>query len=97
MSIAIHLPASYVDLTPAQRRTVREEYARRQGGKCAHCGDSLTASASSAVTSKPISARLFPPNFFKWPVHLHHCHATGLTIGALHSRCNAYLWQYHGE
>jgi hypothetical protein len=28
---------------------------------------------------------------------LHHCHQTGLTIGAVHAKCNAVLWQYHGE
>jgi hypothetical protein len=46
---------------------------------------------------KKINARLFPPNFFNWPVHLHHCHVTGLTIGAIHCHCNAVLWQYHGQ
>jgi hypothetical protein len=30
-------------------------------------------------------------------VHLHHSHETGMTIGAVHARCNAVLWQYHGE
>ena len=44
-----------------------------------------------------ITNSLFPPNFFKWPVHLHHSHDTGMTIGAVHARCNAVLWQYHGE
>jgi hypothetical protein len=49
------------------------------------------------VMSKKINVDLFPPNFFKWPVHLHHDHRTGMTIGAVHCRCNAVLWQYHGE
>jgi hypothetical protein len=40
---------------------------------------------------------LFPKNFLKWPVHLHHSHDTGMTIGAVHSYCNAVLWQYHNE
>ena len=36
-------------------------------------------------------------NFFKWPVHLHHCHDTGMTTGAVHCYCNAVLWQYPGK
>lgn len=76
---------------------MREEYARRQGGNCAHCGNALAGAAAADVLSLPINTRLFPPNFFKWPVHLHHCHDTGLTIGAVHCRCNAVLWQYLGE
>lgn len=32
-----------------------------------------------------------------YPVHLHHDHKTGLTIGAVHAKCNAVLWQYYGE
>jgi hypothetical protein len=91
----MNLPVIYASITSRVRKLVREEYARRQGGNCALCGESLTERASEAVMSKRINARLFPPNFFKWPVHLHHCHVTGLTVGAIHCRCNAVLWQYH--
>jgi hypothetical protein len=45
----------------------------------------------------PIDRELFPPGFFNYPVHLHHSHNSGLTIGAVHSYCNAVLWHYHGE
>lgn len=44
-----------------------------------------------------VNMKLFPPNFFKHPVHLHHDHQTGMTIGAVHNHCNAVLWQYYGE
>jgi hypothetical protein len=40
---------------------------------------------------------LFPELFLKYPVHLHHSHVTGLTIGAVHAYCNAVLWVYHDE
>lgn len=43
-----------------------------------------------------IDERLFPKGFFDHPVHLHHNHDTGLTIGAIHCYCNAISWQYHG-
>jgi hypothetical protein len=40
---------------------------------------------------------LFPPNFLKYPVHLQHNHDTDMTEGAVHARCNAVMWQYHGR
>jgi hypothetical protein len=94
---AISLPANYYNLTRLQRRAVREEYARRQEGLCFHCGDPLSGPPSAEVRKLRINQRLFPPNHFLWPVHLHHSHDTGITIGAVHCRCNAALWQYHGE
>ena len=93
----IELPINYEKLTPQERRRVREEYVIRQRGLCAHCGKRLDSAASDAIMRKPINTRLFPPSFFKWPVHLHHCHDTGMTIGAVHCHCNAVLWQYHGK
>jgi len=93
----MNLPVDYTAIDPATRRAVREEYIKRQDGKCWHCGSSLRGPAAEEILSKPVNSKLFPPNFFKWPVHLHHDHDTGLTIGAVHCRCNAVLWQYHGE
>lgn len=93
----MELPVNYDTLTPEERRAVREEYILRQDGKCAHCGEPLTGKPSRLVQRKWINESLFPRNFFKWPVHLHHSHDTGMTIGAVHARCNAFLWQYLGE
>lgn len=91
------LPVNYETFSPQERRLVREEYVRRQGGKCAHCGNPLVDPANDDVMRKPIKERLFPPNFFKYPVHLHHCRKSGMTIGAVHCHCNAVLWQYYGK
>jgi len=91
------LPVNYKDTPPAQRRLVREEYVRLQSGNCHHCQAPLSGPATKDILSKYIDAKLFPPNFFAWPVHLHHSHDSGLTIGAVHNACNAVLWQYHGE
>lgn len=91
------LPAVYGDLTWQERRDVRNEYALLQHGLCRHCGEPLDGEPSSKVKSMNINWRLFPANFMKHPVHLHHSHETGLTLGAVHNRCNAVLWQYHGE
>ena len=91
------LPADYTKLTWQERRAVREEYVKRQSGNCSHCGASLSQDAAPDVRRLKVNKRLFPDTFFKWPVHLHHCHSTGMTIGAVHNHCNAVLWQYHGE
>lgn len=91
------LPVNYDECTPQERRMVRAEYIKIQGGLCSHCGASLNGSPEAKIDQLPIKYSLFPPSFFKWPVHLHHDHNTGMTIGAVHNKCNAVLWQYHGE
>lgn len=93
----MELPVKYDSLTPQQRRLTREAYILIQNGLCKHCGEPLTGQASKEVMDKKINTRLFPKNFFDHPVHLHHSHDTGLTIGAIHCHCNAVLWQYYGE
>jgi hypothetical protein len=93
----MQLPVNYNEIPVDERRLVREEYVRVQEGKCHHCGNPLDGDATMEVLGKRIDARLFPKNFFRWPVHLHHDHKTGMTIGAVHSYCNAVLWQHHGE
>lgn len=91
------LPCNYNRLDQPTRRAVREEYVRLQAGKCHHCGQHLQGPAAQHVRDRSVNDNLFPPNFFSWPIHLHHNHQTGLTIGAVHALCNAVLWQYHGE
>lgn len=90
----MQLPVNYHNLTSVQRKEVREEYVRLQGGLCYHCGQPLDK--PPIRTNQKITKRLFPPNFFKWPVHLHHDHRTGMTLGAVHNYCNAILWEYYG-
>lgn len=88
------LPTDYTLLTAKQRRIVREQYILNQKGLCAHCKNPLH---TEPVTILIISKELFPTGFFNNPVHLHHNHNTGMTIGAVHAKCNAILWQYFGE
>jgi len=90
------LPKIYKDLTWQEKRTVREQYVEHQQGLCYYCQRNLKA---SPIHDKEINWSLFPgrEEFLRYPIHLHHCHTTGLTIGAVHSYCNAVLWQYHGE
>lgn len=91
------LPVNYNELTATQRRAVREEYVRLQNGSCHFCGNKLSGHPVDDVRGAWIDESLFPRGFFSSPVHLHHSHETGMTIGAVHARCNAVMWQYHGE
>lgn len=90
-------PQDYEVLTQPERAQLRGRYVAEQGGNCHHCGASLDGPPTREITSKRIDWRRFPPNFTRHPVHLHHSHDTGMTIGAVHALCNAVLWQYHGE
>lgn len=91
------LPQNYNALTWEQRKTVREEYARIQKGLCHHCKEPIAGNPSVKVMQTPVTGLLFPDGFFGHPTHLHHSHETGETIGAVHARCNAVLWEHHGE
>lgn len=90
----IRLPVVYDDTPPAERRAIREEYVRLQKGLCWYCKGPLSDKSIHEVAKKKINAWRFPPDFLKWPVHLHHDHNTGLTIGAVHAYCNAVSFDY---
>lgn len=93
------LPVKYSKLSPTQKRMVREEYTRQQGGKCYYCKESLTSKPSNKILSDWIYWKMFPggeEGFLKYPVHLHHCHDTDDTLGAVHAFCNAHSFQYLG-
>jgi hypothetical protein len=91
------LPVNYNDLHYTERRVIREEYIKLQCGKCYYCDELLIDKPPDEILHRPIKKYLFPKTFFYYPVHLHHNHITGMTIGAVHNYCNAVLWQYHGE
>lgn len=90
-------PSNYRLLTQDQRKAVRLQYIEHQNNLCWYCHYHLQGHPPPEVLDKPINRSLFPKGFFKNPVHLHHSHKTGLTIGAVHAYCNAVLWQYHGQ
>lgn len=95
--MTITLPADYRALEWWERRDVRNRYVAQQGGLCHHCKAPLSGPPAERVARLRVKRSLFPPSFFQHPVHLHHSHETGLTIGAVHNYCNAVLWQYYGE
>jgi len=92
-----NLPVNYTKLHWTERKLVREQYIQAQKGLCYYCGCSLKENPPIEIESKKINWNLFPPNFLKHPVHLQHCHKTGMTEGAVHAYCNAVMWQYEGR
>lgn len=93
----MRLPVNYEKTHFTVRKLVREEYVRLQGGSCWYCKASLDGKPNETVSVHSVNPRLFPASFFRWPVHLHHSHKTGMTVGAVHNHCNAVLWQYFGQ
>lgn len=91
------LPINYDEADRFTRRQAREQYITEQKGICCHCNLPLTQLPVELIKKYPINKSLFPKSMFDYPIHLHHCHGTGMTIGAVHAHCNAILWQYHGE
>ena len=95
--IEFKLPVNYNALAWQERKMVREQYVEKQKGLCHYCKKPLSGEPKELIKNIWIDEDLFPENFFNYPVHLHHSHETGKTIGVVHARCNAYLWQYKGE
>lgn len=92
-----NLPVEYDNVPAKERRLVREQYIKEQDGKCMHCGEDLAGDPPEEITDRNVNWALFPPGFLRYPVHLQHCHTTGLTEGAVHAYCNAVMWQFHGK
>jgi len=91
------LPVNYDELTWQERREVREQYIKQQNGKCMFCNNKLSEPPPKPILESYIDWSLFPPNFLKYPIHLQHNHDTGMTEGAVHAYCNAYMWFYEGK
>ena len=90
----MYLPIKYEEAHSTDRKRAREQYALEQDGRCWFCRNKLS---DKFTDISHINLEQFPVNFFKYPVHLHHDHDTGLTLGAVHAYCNAVLWQFHGQ
>lgn len=91
------LPVNYNKLHWTERRMVRLQYIEEQNNKCYYCGEDLNQKPPKHITDKPINWKLFPDNFLQYPIHLQHNHNTGMTEGAVHSYCNAVMWQYESK
>lgn len=90
----MELPINYKQSNWSVRKQARELYTEQQKGLCCFCNKPLLSEPSDKVLKAKINTKLFPKSMFDYPVHLHHCHKNDMTIGAVHARCNAYMWQY---
>lgn len=96
------IPIDYNRANKTLRRAKRLEYVESQGGKCWLCTAPLAGDPDPKWTAaNPVRLyqrdRLFPPGFFDNPIHLHHDHRTGMTLGAVHALCNAAEWVHRGQ
>lgn len=91
------LPINYDTASSRKRREAREMYVRNQKRLCWYCQEPLDQPPEQLVQLATINLRLFPRGMLDHPIHLHHDRRTGMTLGAVHGRCNAYLWQYKGQ
>ena len=90
------LPVNYNEIHYTERKLVRNQYVQEQDGKCYFCKGKLDELPPIEVANKEIDWGLFPRGFMNNPIHLQHCHKTNMTEGAVHAKCNAVMWQYHG-
>ncbi|CAN5134489.1 hypothetical protein BH09PAT1_BH09PAT1_2820 [soil metagenome] len=93
----LELPTLYDKLNAKTRKEVRDKYIELQNNRCWYCGRDLDGLPPKEVSDKPVSNWMFPIGFFKSKIHLQHDPDTGLTEGAVHSYCNAVLWEYFGR
>ena len=93
----MELPINYDEAHWTVRKAARQQYVVEQGMKCCHCGEPLDGDPPKKILDQKLNMRFFPKGFLDHPIHLHHNHRTGMTIGAVHAYCNGVLWQYHGE
>lgn len=89
------LHTKYDKLTFKERAELRARYVEAQQGRCIWCYQNLEDDPDTEVAEAEIDWELFPEGFMNSPVHLQHSHANGFTEGAVHAKCNAYMWQYH--
>lgn len=99
MTKEFDLPTDYtkLDWRKGEKKIVREQYVKLQKGKCYYCGEPLECEPSAEVILADIDWGLFPEGFQNHLVHLQHNHDTNMTEGAVHMKCNAYMWQYLGR
>lgn len=93
------LPIKYntLDWRKGEKALVREQYIKEQNGLCYYCKQDLTKEPPKYIKDKKINWDRFPNGFMKSPIHLQHCHKSGLTEGAVHAYCNAVMFQYEGR
>jgi len=95
--MTIKLPAVYDSLSRTARRVVRDQYISDQKGLCWYCKADIRQTSPHETKKTKVRWWRFPgekKGFLRWPIHLHHDHNTGLTLGVVHAYCNAVSFDY---
>lgn len=87
----------YSKMSSLERRKVREQMVRDQEQKCWYCGTLIHSAPLAHIANFKHNERLFPPSMLKNPIHLHHDHDTDECLGAVHAKCNVYMWEVEGK
>lgn len=87
----------YSLMSPKQRRWLRVKMVEEQGHKCWYCGNFVYMPPPEHIANYKYNMKRFPPNMLKHPVHLHHDHKTDECLGAVHAKCNMYMWEVDGN
>lgn len=93
----IELPIYYRESHWTVRKQARLQYINRQNGLCYHCKKPLDGEPADEIKEYVMTPSRFPKGMLDNPIHLHHSRKTGLTLGAVHAKCNAHLWEVFGE
>ena len=103
------LPINYTTSNSYTRRKVRLQYIALQRNKCCYCGHPFSNEQPTDMVDrirpyyKALLAVAFQPldspieRLFTHPIHLHHSHSNGETIGAVHAVCNYILLAEHNQ
>lgn len=84
----LELPTKYSSLTGERKSAVKEAYICLQRDRCWLCGDDLYDPPKFLVENPnymPLCGNQLAEHS---PLHLHHDHKTGLTLGVTHAECN---------
>lgn len=87
----------YSRMSQQERKETRERMVVEQGHKCWYCEQPLSGKPPKHIAEYPINLRMFPAGMLVYPIHLHHDHKTDECLGAVHAKCNAYMWQKYRQ
>ena len=84
----LELPTKYSSLSGERLSAVKEAYICLQRERCWLCGNNLYELSKYLVDNPKLMPLCGNELAERYPLHLHHDHDTGLTLGVTHAECN---------
>lgn len=84
----LELPTKYSSLSGERLAVVKEAYICLQRERCWLCGGNLYELPNHVVDNPNLIGLCSSQLAEQHPLHLHHNHDTGLTLGVAHAECN---------